>query len=78
MQKQSIARKSGKKLADLERELRTNEERWRAVMNNPFMGLSVLDNNHRFITTNSTYQAMVGYTDEELKKLTPFGYYPSR
>jgi PAS domain S-box-containing protein len=60
----------------LERELRLNEERWRAVMNNPFMGINVLDKDQYFIMTNSTYQVMVGYTDEELKKLTPLDITP--
>jgi PAS domain S-box-containing protein len=66
-----------KNLAHLERELRLNEERWRAVLNNPFMGISVLDKDQYFIMTNSTYQAMVGYTDEELKKLTPLDITPA-
>ena len=76
MPKQRVVRKSKEKLLQLERELRTNEERWRAVMNNPFMGISVLNKNHYFIMTNSAYQAMVGYTNEELKKLTPLDITP--
>jgi PAS domain S-box-containing protein len=71
-----VHRKDRKNLAHLERELRLNEERWRAVMNNPFMGISVLDKDQYFIMTNSTYQVMVGYTDEELKKLTPLDITP--
>src|SRR5262249_19498943 len=59
-----------KRFAQLERELRTNEERWQAVINNPFMGITVIDQNHRFLMTNSTFQNMVGYKDEELKELT--------
>jgi PAS domain-containing protein len=61
----NVHRKNRKNLAYLERELRLNEERWRAVMNNPFMGISVLDKDQYFIMTNSTYQVMFGYTDEE-------------
>ena len=45
-------------------------------MNNPFMGINVLDKDQYFIMTNSTYQVMVGYTDEELKKLTPLDITP--
>ena len=71
-----VHRKDRKNFAHLERELRLNEERWRAVMNNPFMGISVLDKDQYFIMTNSTYQVMVGYTDEELKKLTPLDITP--
>jgi hypothetical protein len=39
-----------KRFAQLQRELRTNEERWQAVINNPFMGITVIDQNHYFIT----------------------------
>jgi len=45
-------------------------------MNNPFMGISVLDKDQYFIMTNSTYQVMIGYTDQELKKLTPLDITP--
>src|SRR3974377_1292263 len=62
--------KASKRLAQLERELRVNEERWQAVMDNPIMGVTVLGPDHRFVMTNPTFQAMVGYTDAELKKLT--------
>src|SRR5262252_7874929 len=65
-----------KRFAQLQRELRTNEERWQAVINNPFMGITVIDQNHRFIMTNSTFQNMVGYKDEELKELTPLDITP--
>ena len=69
--------KAVKRLAQLERELRVNEERWQAVMNNPIMGVTVLGADHRFIMTNPTFQAMVGYTDAELKKLTAIDITPS-
>jgi PAS domain-containing protein len=68
--------RSDTRFIQLERELRANEDRWGAVFANPFMGISVLDKNHYFIMTNSTYQAMVGYTDDELKKLTPLDITP--
>ena len=64
-------------VAQLERELRANEDRWGAVMANPFMGITVLDHNHYFIMANSTYQNMVGYTNDELKKLTPLDITPA-
>ena len=69
MTQQSVPpQRSDTRFIQLERELRANEDRWGAVFANPFMGISVLDKNHYFIMTNSTYQAMVGYTDDELKK----------
>ena len=64
------------RVKQLQRELRTNEERWQAVINNPFMGITVIDQNHRFIMTNSAFQNMVGYKDEELKQLTPLDITP--
>ena len=69
--------KASKRLAQLERELRINESRWQAVMNNPIMGVTVLGPDHRFIMANPTFQAMVGYTDTELKKLTAIDITPS-
>ena len=64
------------RFADLQRELRTNKERWRAVIGNPFMGVTVLDKNHYFIMANPIFQSMVGYNDKELKKLTPLDITP--
>ena len=78
MTKEDVAPQEGDgRFVQLERELRANEDRWGAVFANPFMGISVLDKNHYFIMTNSTYQAMVGYTDDELKKLTPLDITPA-
>jgi PAS domain S-box-containing protein len=65
-----------KRLAQLERELRSNEERWRALIDNPVMGITVLDRDHRFLMTNSTYQAMTGYSDDEPKEITPLDITP--
>ena len=66
-----------KNFTQLERELRANEERWRAVFFNPFMGITVLDEDFHFIMTSPTFQAMVGYTDDELKRLTPLDITPA-
>jgi PAS domain S-box-containing protein len=52
-------------------ELRTSEERWRSLVDNPIFGVTFLDENHRFITASRTFQNMVGYSDEELRQLTP-------
>jgi PAS domain S-box-containing protein len=78
MPKQDAAPQEGDtRFVQLERELRANEDRWGAVFANPFMGITVLDKNQYFIMTNSTYQAMVGYTNDELKKLTPLDITPA-
>jgi PAS domain S-box-containing protein len=57
--------------AAVQMELRTSEERWRSLLNNPIFGVTFLDENQRFITTSRTFQSMVGYSDEELRHLTP-------
>jgi len=65
------------RFAELERALRANEDRWGAVLANPFMGITVLDKDQYFIMTNSAFQTMVGYTEEELKKITPLDITPA-
>ena len=57
--------------AAVQMELRTSEERWRSLVDNPIFGVTFLDENHRFITASRTFQNMVGYSDEELRQLTP-------
>ena len=47
-----------------------NEERWRSVFENSAIGVALTDLNGRFIATNPVYQKMLGYTEEELLKLT--------
>jgi PAS domain S-box-containing protein len=55
----------------LEMELRTSEERWQSLLDNPIFGVTFLDEHQRFVTTSRTFQNMVGYSDEELRLLTP-------
>ncbi|HEY1472553.1 MAG TPA: PAS domain S-box protein [Pseudolabrys sp.] len=47
------------------------EERWQSLLDNPIFGVTFLDEHQRFIATNKTYQAMVGYSADELLQLTP-------
>jgi PAS domain S-box-containing protein len=49
--------------------LRKSEERWRSVFENSAIGVALTDHNGRFLTTNQVFQAMVGYTEEELRAL---------
>jgi PAS domain S-box-containing protein len=51
--------------------LKTSEERWQSLLDNPIFGVTFLGEHHRFITTSRTFQNMVGYSDEELRLLTP-------
>jgi PAS domain S-box-containing protein len=76
-EKDSAPREDEERFAQLERELRAYKERWQAIVANPFMGITVLDKNQNFVGANSTYQVMVGYTEDELKKLTPLDITPA-
>jgi len=50
--------------------LHKGEERWRAVFENSAIGVALTDMHGRFLATNSAYQKMLGYTDEEIGKLS--------
>ena len=47
-----------------------SEERWRSVFENSAIGVALTDLNGGFLATNPVYQAMLGYTEEELQKLS--------
>jgi two-component system cell cycle sensor histidine kinase/response regulator CckA len=53
-----------------EEALRRSEERYRAVFNNATVGINLLDREGRYIQVNSTSANMLGYTPEELQRLT--------
>jgi PAS domain S-box-containing protein len=72
-----VSHRGDMRFAQLERALRANEDRWGAVLANPFMGITVLDKDQYFIMANSAFQTMVGYTEEELKKITPLDITPA-
>jgi formate hydrogenlyase transcriptional activator len=50
--------------------LRKSEERWRSVYENSAIGVALTDLNGRFLAVNRAYEKMLGYTEEELRKLT--------
>ena len=50
-----------------EEALRKSEERWRSVFENSAIGVALTDLTGRFLATNYVFQAMVGYTEEELR-----------
>jgi len=77
MTEQDAVHGENKSVAKLAHELRANEERWGAVMASPFMGITVLDRNQYFMMANATFQNMVGYTNDELKKLTALDITPA-
>jgi PAS domain S-box-containing protein len=53
-----------------EEALRTSEERWRAVFANSAIGVALTDLSGRFLATNSAFQKMLGYTEEEIGALS--------
>ena len=50
--------------------LRKSEERWRSVYENSAIGVALTDLNGRFLAVNRAYEKILGYTEEELRKLT--------
>jgi PAS domain S-box-containing protein len=54
----------------VEEALQKSEERWRAVFENSAIGVALTDLSGRYLATNSAYQGMLGYTEEELCELT--------
>jgi PAS domain S-box-containing protein len=57
-------------LRDAHARVARSEERWRSVFENSAIGVALSDLNGRFLATNPVYQVMLGYTDEELRKLS--------
>jgi PAS domain S-box-containing protein len=53
-----------------EEALRKSEERWRAVFENSAIGVALTDLSGRYLATNSAYQKILGYSEEEIGKLT--------
>jgi PAS domain S-box-containing protein len=47
-----------------------SEERWRSVFESSAVGVALADLHGRFITSNSIFQKMLGYTEKELQELT--------
>jgi len=50
--------------------LHKSEERWRAVFENSAIGVALTDLSGRFLATNSAFQKMLGYSEEEIGTLT--------
>jgi PAS domain S-box-containing protein len=53
-----------------EEALSKSEERWRAVFENSAIGVALTDLSGRYLATNSAYQNMLGYTEEEIGQFT--------
>jgi PAS domain S-box-containing protein len=53
-----------------EEALRASEERWRKLFENSSAGIALVTLDGRYITANLALQKMLGYTEEELQRLT--------
>jgi PAS domain S-box-containing protein len=49
-----------------------SERRWRTIFDTAGVGIATSGRNCRFTTANKRFQEMLGYTEEELRNLTPF------
>lgn len=69
-QQKRIAAELDQQVAQRTAELAAAEERWRSVFENSAIGVALTDLSGRFFATSPVYQQMLGYTGEELQKLT--------
>ena len=51
--------------------LRESEARWRSIFETSTLAILVVDHDFRYTATNPASRAMLGYTDDELRQLTP-------
>jgi PAS domain S-box-containing protein len=58
-------------LDELQVDLRTSEERWRSLLENPIFGITFVGQHLRYEGTNRTFQNMLGFTAEELRRVSP-------
>ena len=52
--------------------LRASEARWEAIFETSSIAISTMDSDLHYIATNPAFRAILGYTDEELRQLTPW------
>jgi PAS domain S-box-containing protein len=69
-QQKRVADELDELVAQRTAELAAAEERWRSVFENSAIGVALTDLNGRFLAANPVYEKMLGYTEEELQKLS--------
>src|SRR5499426_53557 len=60
-----------RELQESEARLRASEERWRSLFETSTLGIMLTDHDLRLLATNRALHAMIGYTAQELQKLSP-------
>ena len=51
--------------------LRASEARWQSIFETSTLAISVFDQDLRYTATNPAFQALLGYTDDEMRLFTP-------
>jgi PAS domain S-box-containing protein len=51
--------------------LQASEERWRSVFDSSTLAIVMIDEDLHYIAVNAAFKSMLGYTEEELRQLTP-------
>jgi PAS domain S-box-containing protein len=69
-QQKRVASELDQRVVQRTAELAAAEERWRSVFENSAIGVALTDLNGRFLAANPVYEKMLGYTEEELQKLS--------
>ena len=54
-----------------EEALKASEVRWRTMFEKSPVGIVLRDADHRYMAANPAFQQMVGYSEQELARLTP-------
>jgi PAS domain S-box-containing protein len=67
-----VASELDQRVAQRTADLAAAEERWRSVFENSAIGVALTDMNGRFFAVNPVYEKMLGYSEEELQKLSFF------
>lgn len=61
---------SGERRPEEDAAHRRLEDLWRGVFGNPHIGIALADQSGRFLATNARYQALVGYSQQELESMS--------
>jgi len=71
-QQRRLASELDRKVAQRTAQLAAAEERWHSVFENSAIGVALTDLKGRFLAANPLYEEMLGYTEEELRRLSFF------